>query len=192
MTAPTLVTPATEAPVSLAEAKLHLKLDGTDDDALVEALIEAASAACRAHTGRELVEQTWRLALDEAPGEILTLPRPPLVAVTGIVAYDDADAPTTMALSGVFVDAASIPGRVILRRGARWPTLGRVANGLEITFVAGYGPRASSVPAPLRQGILALIAERYEHREPIRGEDPALPATVRALWQPYRMTRLSR
>jgi uncharacterized phiE125 gp8 family phage protein len=188
MTALTLVADAAEAPVTLAEAKLHLKLDGAEDDALVEALIGTAAEACRAFTGRELVERTWRLSLDEAPGEVVTLPKPPLRAVISIIAYDEADQAMTMAPGEIFVDAASIPGRVIRRRGAAWPIVGRVANGLAITFLAGYGPRAADVPAPLRQGMLALIADRYEHRESWAGDVP--PPAARALWQPYRLTRL--
>lgn len=190
MSALSLIAKAGERPVSLAEAKLHLKVDIADEDALIEALIEAATASCRAFTGLELVEQTWRLRLDAAPGPALILPRPPLVSVTSVIAYDDADLPTTLSASAYLVDKDSIPARLVLRRGAAWPTIGRVANGLEVTFVAGFGPAAKDVPAPLRQGILMLAAHHFERREPGPGGG-ALPAPVAALWRPYRVTRLA-
>lgn len=191
MSALTLIAAATERPVSLAEAKLHLKLDAGDEDALVEALLEAATAACRAFTGRELTQQTWRLTLDRTPDGPLALPRPPLVSITSVIAYDDADQAATLAAANYLVDRDSVPGRIVLRRGASWPTIGRVANGLEVVFVAGHGAHARDVPAPLRQGILVLVAHGYERREPMAGDMPALPATVRALWQPYRTAGLA-
>ncbi|MGH6719750.1 MAG: head-tail connector protein, partial [Alphaproteobacteria bacterium] len=182
-----------ERPVGLAEAKLHLKLDTTDEDVLVDALIDAATEACRRFTGRELVSQTWRLMLDAAPdGGAIELPRPPLIAVTHVKTYDDADAATTFAAGNYFVDTASVPGRVVPRTGATWPTVGRAANGLEVEFVAGFGAQASAVPAPLRQGILVLVAYGYERREAQAEEPATLPAAVRALWQPFRVARLAR
>jgi hypothetical protein len=64
-----LVTPASEEPVSLAEAKLHLRVESDDDDALIGALITAARQA--AETLRPAVSSTtarWKLVLDSLPG----------------------------------------------------------------------------------------------------------------------------
>jgi uncharacterized phiE125 gp8 family phage protein len=191
MSALVLVTAAGVRPVGLAEAKLHLKLDTTDEDVLVDALIDAATEACRRYTGRELVNQTWRLLLDAALPGAIELPRPPLVAVSHVKSYDDADTPTTFAAANYYVDTASVPGRVVPRIGANWPTIGRAANGFEVEFIAGYGTQAS-VPAPLRQGILVLVAYGYEGREALAEDPPTLPAAVRALWQPFRVARLAR
>ena len=62
-----LVTAPTEEPVSLAEAKLHLRVDDNADDALIAALITAARQHAENDTRRALVTQTWRLALDQFP-----------------------------------------------------------------------------------------------------------------------------
>ena len=52
----TLVSPPAAEPVTLAEAKSHLKLDTSDEDTLIASLITAARARAEWHTGRALVE----------------------------------------------------------------------------------------------------------------------------------------
>ena len=54
-----IVTPPAEEPVSLAEAKLHLRVDIADDDALITALISAARQAAETITGRQIVTARW-------------------------------------------------------------------------------------------------------------------------------------
>ncbi len=62
-----LVTAPTEEPVSLAEAKLHLRVDYSNDDVLIGALITAARQHAENDTRRALVTQTWRQVLDQFP-----------------------------------------------------------------------------------------------------------------------------
>jgi uncharacterized phiE125 gp8 family phage protein len=77
-----LLAPPAAEPVTLAEAKAHLKLDTSDEDALVAALITAARARAEWHTGRAFVTQRWRLRLDAWPQQgVIELPLPPLVSV---------------------------------------------------------------------------------------------------------------
>ena len=82
----TLTTPPAVEPVTLAEAKAHLKIDTTDDDALITALIPAARARAEWHTGRALVTQGWTLWLDAWP-DIIAIPLPPLQAVASVTVY---------------------------------------------------------------------------------------------------------
>jgi len=211
-----LVTAATDKPVSLAEARQYLKIDSdqTAEDALIDALIATATETCRQFTGRELVNQTWRLFLDDFPGSTggpwwdgvregalteipsarrwIELPRPPLVSVTHVKTYDDADVGTIFAATNYFVDTARVPARVVLRSTASWPVVDRVANGIEVEFVAGHGTNAESVPGPLRRGILLLVAELFEQRqETVTGTIVAsVPHNVAALWRPFRIVTL--
>lgn len=62
-----LITPPAEEPVTLAEAKAHLRVDIADDDMLISGLIVAARQYAETITRRALVTQSWRLALDRFP-----------------------------------------------------------------------------------------------------------------------------
>ena len=66
-----LVTAPTEEPVSLVEAKLHLRVDFSEDDLLITALIAAARQAAETLTGRQLVTARWKYILDSFPGPSL-------------------------------------------------------------------------------------------------------------------------
>ena len=63
----TLTVPPAGEPLTLAEAKPHLRVDLNDDDALITALISAAREQVEFLTGQRLITQTWELEL--AAGE---------------------------------------------------------------------------------------------------------------------------
>lgn len=64
-----LVTPPSTEPVTLAEAKLHLRIETamTDDDTYISALITAARQSAETITRRAFIIQVWRLVLDAFP-----------------------------------------------------------------------------------------------------------------------------
>jgi uncharacterized phiE125 gp8 family phage protein len=160
------VAPASE-PVSLTDAKAHLRVDIDDDDDFISGLIAAARQYTETTTRRAFISQTWRLSLDNWPaGDEIELPKPPLASVSSIV-YKDADgASTTWATSNYIVDTDSEPGRIVLANGASWPTVSLYpVNPIQITFVAGYGAAGSSVPQYLRQAVKLLVSHWYENPE---------------------------
>ena len=77
-----IAAPASE-PLALADAKAHCRVDHTDDDALITALIVAAREQAEHETGRALVTQTWELVHDAFP-EAFVLRKPPVASVTSI------------------------------------------------------------------------------------------------------------
>lgn len=160
------VAPAVE-PLSTAEAKNHLRVDTADDDILIDALIKAARERVEDLSHRALITQTWRYSLDAWPeGDVILLPRPPLVSVSQIQYLDTAGSPTTWASSNYIVDTDSEPGRVVLAYGISWPTETLYPSApIQITYDAGYGAAGSNVPQHLRQAILLLVGHWYENRE---------------------------
>jgi len=179
-----LVAPPLAEPITLADAKAYLKIDTSDEDALISTLVTAARARAEWHTGRAFVAQSWILWLD-CWREVVEIPLPPLVAVTSVTAYASDGTPSVLSASDYFVDAASQPGRVAL--ACVPPADLRRRNALAIAFDAGYGAAASDVPAPIGQAILAIVADLHLHR----GEGPATePAAAQALLAPYRMFKL--
>jgi uncharacterized phiE125 gp8 family phage protein len=183
-----LITPPLIEPVTLADAKLHLKVDTSDDDALITRLITAARARAEWHTGRALNAQGWILWLDCWPQcGVIEIPLPPLQGVSAVTVYAPDDSASVLDLATYQVDAASAPARLALKSTVLPPGNLRAINAVAVAFTAGYGDDADDVPAGFRAAILELIAFLYEHR----GEAPAeLPIDVLALLSPFRLFHL--
>jgi uncharacterized phiE125 gp8 family phage protein len=187
-----LLTPPALEPVSLADAKLFLRVEHDDDDDVIAALIAAARVQVEAQTRRALIDQTWRLTRDVWPagGRLPVLPVP-LQEVTAIRVFDADGVPHPLAVEDFDIDTVSAPAVLAFARGApRAP--GRLAAGIEIDIAAGYGDGLEDVPQPLRQAIRMLVAHWYENRGVIAatGEVAAMPASVASLIAPFRVLSL--
>ena len=183
-----LITPPAIEPVSLADAKAHLRVDTDDEDALITRLISAARGMAELATGRAFITQTWRLWLDCWPDDwAIEIPRPPLIGVSSITMYDRDGNATVVDAGSYLVDAASIPGRIVFKSTVLPPVNLREANAIAVEFDAGYGADADDVPAGICEGVLAWIAHLYESR----GDAVAAPcAQALAMLAPYRVLAL--
>lgn len=179
-------------PVTVAEARAHLRVDTPQEDTLIASLILAARLHVETALGLALITQSWRLLLDRWPLERdLELPLRPLQTIDAVRVLPAEGAPALIDDAAYIADPVSVPPRLV-RTGVIWPQPGRAANGIEIDFTAGYGPSASDVPPPIRQALMLLIAHWHERREPIEvgALDTAVPGPVSDLLEPYRMRRL--
>jgi uncharacterized phiE125 gp8 family phage protein len=184
--------PAAE-PITPAEAKAHLRVDGTAEDTLIGSLIVTSRLHVEAAAGLALVTQSWFWYIDAWPrGPALELPLRPIQSIAAVRLYDEAGAATTLDPATWFLDGAAAPPRLVRHGALPWPKPGRIANGIEVAFTAGFGPAAADVPAPIRHAILLLVAHWYEHRSPLEpGAQPEpLPDMVSELLAPYRSVRL--
>jgi uncharacterized phiE125 gp8 family phage protein len=176
-----IIPPATE-PVTLTEAKAHLKIDTADEDALITTLITAARARAEWHTGRAFITQSWILRLDAWPHDGITeIPLPPLQVVSEVAVHTSDGVRTVLPSGAYWVDQASEPGRLILNDP---PSRLRGRDCLEIAFTAGYG---AAVPAAVREAILEIIADLYTHRG---DENATVGLAGQALLTPYRIFKL--
>ena len=162
-----LITAPQEEPITLAEAKSHLRITSTDEDALIETWIKAVREYCEGYQNRAYITQTWELSLDRFPdNSIIKVPLPPLQDITSIKYYDPEGTEKEFSSDDYEVDTYSEPGRVSLGYGKSWPSeILRPVNGVIIEFIAGYGDTADKVPEKVKQAIKVLIGELYEHRE---------------------------
>lgn len=159
-----IAAPAAE-PVSLAEAKVHLRVIHDAEDASISRMIRAAREHLDGRDGilgRALVTQTWELVMDSFPVGPIQIPLPPLQSITS-VKYLDADGQEqTLATSDYVVDVASEPGWIA--PVDVWPVTFDTVNAVRIRFVAGYGD-ASAVPAALAQAILLAVGDLWANRQ---------------------------
>jgi uncharacterized phiE125 gp8 family phage protein len=189
MTYATVAPPAAE-PLTLAEVKAHLRLDGAVEDDLLTALIVAARAHCEALTGLSLITRSLRLYLDGWPETgVIQIASGPVQTVENVTVYDASGAASSVSLSGHVLDAASVPARLVL---AETPAPGRALNGIEIDFAAGFGETGADVPDALRRAMLMHVALMYELRGAVAADmqPAAVPVGYDRLIAPYRPARL--
>lgn len=159
--------PAVE-PVTLSEAKAHMRVDTSDDDTYIGTLITAARQWVEEYLDRSLVNTQWTMRLDSFPYEI-ELPRPPIASsgtVTAVtLTYTLADESTaTLSATEYRVDRNSTPGVVRQLRSGSWPANLDDYNAVTVTWWGGYGSTGASVPAVIRHAMLMLCSHWYETR----------------------------
>ncbi len=75
--------------VSTADAKAQLRVDDSDEDSLIDALVKAATEKLEEHCRQAFIEQTWQVTLEEFPAAGIQLPRAPLVGVEKVSYWPD-------------------------------------------------------------------------------------------------------
>jgi uncharacterized phiE125 gp8 family phage protein len=166
------ISPPPIEPVTLADAKLFLRIDHDHEDQLIHQFIESARARIEQRANIVLIERPVRLNL-QVCGTSVRVPISPLqslISVTG----EDGSIPAAL-------DPHPFPRRIVFTSAPN--------THIHVDVLAGYGPSPEDVPIPLRQAILLLVADAYEHRESeISFERVSL--RVEALIGPYWGPRL--
>lgn len=175
----------TAEPISLADAKAHIRVDIADDDALITTLIQSAREYVEMRTGLSLMTQTWVLQLDRFPRSdrielwpavgspygAMLLPRRPVASVTGITWTDDSGNVNTVDPSTYLVDFVSENPRIALHVNDSWPSTSdspglAAMAGVNVTFTAGYAS-AAVVPKHLLAAIRLMVGHWYLNREEV-------------------------
>ncbi|MBV6343226.1 head-tail connector protein [Candidatus Magnetobacterium casense] len=179
-------------PVSLEEAKWHLRVDNDDSDYIIEGLIKAGREHIEAVLNRALLTQTWAMYLEEFPDEdFIELPYPPLQGISSLVYTDYNGAATTWGAANYLTDIKSEPGRLVLAYGIDWPSATLYPmNPICITYSCGYSQtKIDDIPQSIKQAILIDVADMFESRETLTEKNiTSIPAIMRLL-APYIVHR---
>lgn len=182
-------------PVSLAEAKAHLRIDAdfTDDDMYVQSLITAARIHVETVSDRTLILSQWQMKLDTFPAWDIELPRPPIATGPITVSYIPSDGVyETVPFTNFREDRDATPAVIRPQWNGSWPTCRGAENDVTITYWAGYGDSATSAPVPARHCILMMAAHWFANREAVvQGGMNPVPMAVEVLlgsinWGQYR------
>jgi len=156
---------ATE-PVTRTEVKVHLRVDSTVEDTMIDGLITAARETAEHYTGRALAPQTLEVALDCFPSyenDAITLPRCPVTSITS-VKYTDTDGVEQTLSSTKYALSPYGESRILAPTfGNYWPTTQDIMNSVRIVQVCGY----TTCPKAAKQAILLLIGHLYENRQDV-------------------------
>jgi len=156
------ITEPAAQPVTLSDVKMAGRISTSAHDTMLTGLILAAVDAVENDTHRAIITQTWKKTVSDYSVNNRKLPRPPLQSITSVKYMDMTVTQQTVSNTIYQVDTASEPGSFSRLPGMIWPQIAPgYKNPIEITFVAGYGDDATSVPAMLKQAIIALVSHWY-------------------------------
>lgn len=185
----TLVGPPIQEPVTLNEAKLHLRLDTAAHDTLLLSIyLPAAREYVELRTGRQLMTARYAWHLCAFPSGIFRLPRPPLQAIDSIVYTDQSGMLRALDPATYVVEPSGVvSGMLAPAFGFVWPSVQPGLSAVRIEFTAGYGTTESAVPRALKAAVLLGMADLYEHAEGQSAERLYANQTLERLLWPYRV-----
>lgn len=190
----TELTTVPTASLPIEALKDHLRLGAgfalpAGQDGLLESYLRAAIAAIEGRIGKALIERSFEWSIEDwRDQEGQALPIAPVSAILNLTLYAVNGTPTVIAPTA-YALAADIHRPRIVGVGStlpQVPTGGRAA----IAFEAGFGPAWADVPADLRQAVLLLAAEFYEHRHDDGTAAKGLPFAVVTLIERWRQVRV--
>ena len=163
------VEPASE-PISLQEAKDHLRVDFSDEDDYIETLIKSARRYCEAYCNTVFITQTWRQNENQWSNPI-ELKVNPVISVTSLKYYDTNEAQQTITdnANNYQKDLNSDVAKIYDGLVNTFPAIGDTVNPIEIITVCGYGA-ASDVPDDIKHAIKFMVSYFYENREGVAFE----------------------
>lgn len=156
-------------PLELADIRKHLRVEGvtsSDEDAVLDTYIKAATALVENHCRIALIDQTWTGYLDAFPGadEWIELPRPPFISLTTLKYYDTDGVQQTLD-KNVYcqLDTYSRPGRILRAYNQTWPSTQPRKQAVEVVWKAGFA-NAATVPIEIKHAIKLICGQWYENR----------------------------
>jgi uncharacterized phiE125 gp8 family phage protein len=186
-----LVTGPVREPVTLDEAKAHLRLEIPDDDGLLAGYLIAAREYIEGQTKRDLVTKTWDYTIDYGwpvrGSEIgwrqfIRLPINPIQSVTSVAYVDEAGVTQTLDPSKYIVASRTSYSFITPAYDTTWNTTRRVPDAVTVRFVSGY----TECPQDLKAALMLLAGHFYENRESVSGKAMhEVPLSVEAMIAPY-------
>lgn len=168
------VAPTTLA-LTLAEAKRHLNVSSTADDAIITDHIKAATLMLEKRTHRAFVNQTRVCQADNFYDtryihcRRFYPPVSPLNSSGMTLSYLDgvSGAATTLPSSDYIVSTGDQPGFLAESYNATWPSVYPQPNAVTLTYIAGHSTSAANVPQHIKQAIRMVVAHWYRNREAV-------------------------
>ena len=178
-----LATNPTTKVVSVTDVKSHLRIDTSDEDALLGLYIDAATEMAENFCGRHFITHEYKLYFDSVTS-IASLVYPDCVLDSvNPVNWIDANGDTQASLEA-HIDAYSNPSIAYLNSGFVSSTLkSDASNVFWFEFKTGFGDTSADIPEAIKQAIKLIVADMYYFRE---DRKRTFPMTSEILLQPYK------
>ena len=193
---------STAEPVTVDEAKSHLRIQTTVDDDLLDAYITAARQMAENHLKRALLDTQWELTIDDFYSSHIELPRGAPLSTKStevVVSYTKTTGDTTTLSDTCYtVEYRAEPGFVRLNYGLEWPTdVQDSAGAVRIVYRSGYTSAVagdSNCPEAIKTWVKVRVGQMYEYREPLLDGQNVVREIPRdfvdGLLDPYRLMKV--
>ena len=185
-----LIVPPTASVMTVAEAKARLAIETTEDDSLIQVMINSAEDFCQQYTGRYFLEQTAEYSLDELQIDLkyLEIPSHSATNILLVEYINESNIEVTLSPSLFYIDYDGMPLRVAPVDS--WPTIRKKGfNNMTFRVMEGFGPTSASVPDAIINAVALLVGHQYKNRESVVVGTIAatLPMGVTAFLDKYRV-----
>lgn len=183
------ITPPNTEPITLATAKLFLRIDHDEEDSLIADFIQSARLQIEKLCRKALISRPQRLTLTPPFESSLSLNIEPVEAVNAVFLHFADGTIQSLSLDNLSINLKGSPASLSLK-GVGVPAWHSRSDiyAVSIEVMAGYGEGIDDIPMPLRQAMLLLVGQAYEHR--VGQNLPSIPMMVDALIMPYRSLKL--
>ena len=183
-----VVTPATSNPITLTEAKTHLKVDTTADDTFITNLIKSATSSAQEYTNRFFIATTIQQVGDKWE-DISNLLKSPVASVTNIKYVDTSGSLQTLSTDVYFVDDVNKPARIGLKPNQSFPENIDRLNAGQVNYVVGLAAGPDEVDEGITQALLLTIGNWYQNRQAVVTGTIAteLPMNAKFLLDQYKI-----
>ena len=155
-----VITPASTYPVSLTEAKSHLKVDTTADDAYITSIIKAATQLSEEYTNRFFINTVIDQTCSDF-AQLQTLFKSKVSAVAHVKYYDSDNSLQTLSATVYDAQLNYEPSQIQLAENQSFPRITSRNDAVVARYTVGYGT-ASDVPEIIKQAILLTIGNFYQ------------------------------
>lgn len=152
------VPPASE-PITLAEAKAHLRVDASADDTLITRLVTVSRSFVEDYCASRFATQTVVMKCDGFD-DLARMPEAPIQSVTSVTYVDTAGATQTLSTDVYELRADGLEAAIVTKYGKTWPII-RPGSRVTVTAVVG----TATTPPPVKHAMLLHLAFSYERRE---------------------------
>lgn len=186
-------TPVPSLALPVEEMKDHLRMgSGFADDGLQDGLIEtylrAALAAIEGRIGKMLFQRRFLWVLECWREAEQALPVSPVSGITSLTLVDAAGGEVVVP-STAYRLVKDLHRPRLAGKGTSLPTIPS-EGAVKVVFDAGFGAAWTDIPVDLRQAVLLLAGEFYEHRHDDGAQAAGLPFGVVTLIERWRTVRI--
>ena len=183
-----VITPASTYPVSLTEAKSHLKVDTTADDTYITSIIKAATQLSEEYTNRFFIDTVIEQYASNF-ADLQTLFKSKVSAVAYVKYYDSNNSLQTLSATVYDTQLNYEPSQIQLANNQNFPSITKRNDAVVARYTVGYGSAASDVPEIIKQAILLTIGNFYQNRASVITGKTAteLPMNVKWLLDTYKV-----